>query len=141
MRRRSDVRRFLRNRDGAQAVEFALVAPVLIAFLFGTFEIGRVMYTESKVAEAASAGARAATVYNKASSAYTSAESTKVSDEVKNRFDASDRSLVQVNFSDTTFGTQNFVKIDVTYTFSFLVHFGPFASPVTISTTRYSPYL
>ena len=45
------------------------------------------------------------------------------------------------NFSDTTFGAQNFVKINIAYTFSFAIHFGPFASPVTISTTRYSPYI
>lgn len=37
----SALQRFRRDSDGVAAVEFALIAPILIIFLFGVFELGR----------------------------------------------------------------------------------------------------
>jgi Flp pilus assembly protein TadG len=44
LRARCALRRFLRETDGAVAVEFALVFGVLILLVFGAFEFGRAVY-------------------------------------------------------------------------------------------------
>ena len=43
MVRRKPIRRFLRDRGGAAAIEFALVAPMLLALVFSTLEAGWTM--------------------------------------------------------------------------------------------------
>ena len=51
-------RRLRRAQDGAAAVEFALVAPMFLALLFGTFEFGRALWVQQALQEIASSGAR-----------------------------------------------------------------------------------
>ena len=51
-----------RNQDGAAAVEFALVAGVLLLVVFGIIEFGRVFSELGVLNSAARAGARAAAV-------------------------------------------------------------------------------
>ncbi|MGF1659411.1 MAG: TadE/TadG family type IV pilus assembly protein [Rubrimonas sp.] len=46
--------RFLRRRDGVSAVEFALLAPVLITMLLGLTEVGRYIYLRLKIVNIAS---------------------------------------------------------------------------------------
>jgi Flp pilus assembly protein TadG len=46
--------------QGAAAVEFVLVLPVLLIVLFGIIDFGRLMYAKLELAEAAREGARAA---------------------------------------------------------------------------------
>ena len=48
------VLRFLRRRDGVSAVEFALLAPVLLTMLLGLTEIGRYIYLRLKIVNVAS---------------------------------------------------------------------------------------
>jgi Flp pilus assembly protein TadG len=52
------IRALLRNRRGASAVEFALIAPVLIAFILLLIEGGRMLWTQQALQEVASATAR-----------------------------------------------------------------------------------
>ncbi|MCC2975072.1 pilus assembly protein [Sphingomonas sp. PL-96] len=52
------IRAFLRSRRGASAVEFALVAPVLLAFILLLIEGGRMLWTQQALQEVASATAR-----------------------------------------------------------------------------------
>lgn len=47
------VARFFRRADGITAIEFALVAPVLILLLLGAFELSRFVWLEVKVDRAA----------------------------------------------------------------------------------------
>lgn len=47
-----------RAQDGATLVEFALVAPLFLALLFGTIEFGRVLWTQQALQQTAIAGAR-----------------------------------------------------------------------------------
>jgi Flp pilus assembly protein TadG len=49
-----------RRERGAAAVEFALVLPVFLAFIFGILEGGRLMEAQQAVTAAARAGAREA---------------------------------------------------------------------------------
>jgi Flp pilus assembly protein TadG len=53
---------FLRESDGAAAVEFALVATAFTSFLFGTFYIGVMMFTDVAVHWATEKAARLATL-------------------------------------------------------------------------------
>lgn len=52
------LRRAGRDRRGASAVEFALVAGPLALLLFGTMEFGRLMWLRQALEETATAGAR-----------------------------------------------------------------------------------
>jgi Flp pilus assembly pilin Flp len=45
----SALRRFLRDRSGAVAVEFAIVGSVLLLLVFGVFEFGRAIYYRNLV--------------------------------------------------------------------------------------------
>jgi Flp pilus assembly protein TadG len=49
------LKRFLADRRGISAVEFALIAPVLIVFYFGTVELDSALAVNRKVTAAASA--------------------------------------------------------------------------------------
>jgi Flp pilus assembly protein TadG len=44
--------------SGTAAIEFALVAPIFLMFLFGIIEFGRLMWTEQALEQTAIAGAR-----------------------------------------------------------------------------------
>ncbi|MFZ5618541.1 MAG: TadE/TadG family type IV pilus assembly protein [Pseudomonadota bacterium] len=130
MKRRNFLRGFAGDRNGAQAVEFAIIAPVLFAFMFGVFEIGRLMYEESRVAAAAAAGARAVTLYG-------AADTTNIEAAINAKLPYA----ATITLTDTTFGTQPFKKIDITYDFDFLIQFNRGWSGVTITATRYAPAL
>ncbi len=57
-------RDLLRSRRAATAAEFALVLPVLLFFLFGIIDAGRLMWTWNKAEKATQVGARTAIVTN-----------------------------------------------------------------------------
>src|SRR6188472_2359657 len=55
----------LRDRDprvsrGQSLVEFAMVLPILLLVVFGVFDVGRLVYTNSVLSQAAREGARLA---------------------------------------------------------------------------------
>ena len=54
--------RFMRHCGGASAAEFALVLPLLILFLFGTIDAGRLMWTWNRAEKATQMGVRYAIV-------------------------------------------------------------------------------
>lgn len=47
------LRRFLHDRKGISAVEFALIAPVMLLFYFGTVEVSMMLLADRKVTNAA----------------------------------------------------------------------------------------
>ncbi len=130
MRSRNFLRKFGGNTSGAQAVEFAIIAPVLFAFMFGIFEIGRLTFEQNRVAAAAAAGARAVSLYG-------AADTTHITSAINAKLPYA----AQIVLTDTTMGTQAFKKIDVTYDFAFLIKFSHQWSGVTITATRYAPAL
>jgi Flp pilus assembly pilin Flp len=54
--------RLARDRDGASAAEFALVVPLLVLFLLGIIDVGRLLWTVNQAEKATQAGVRAAVV-------------------------------------------------------------------------------
>lgn len=56
--RSGGVRRFRRDERGAAIIEFALVAPLLLALVWGIIETGRAFYTVNSLASAVRDGAR-----------------------------------------------------------------------------------
>jgi Flp pilus assembly protein TadG len=52
------------DNKGVAAVEFAIVLPVLILFLFGIIEFGILFYDKAVITNASREGARAGIVYN-----------------------------------------------------------------------------
>jgi Flp pilus assembly protein TadG len=55
--------RLRRNDQGVGAVEFALVAPVLITFIIGTAQMGKLFFANADMKNAIAAGARVAELY------------------------------------------------------------------------------
>lgn len=51
------------SHDGQNLVEFALVVPIFLLFLFGTLEFGWLLYVDHQVTNAAREGARWAAVH------------------------------------------------------------------------------
>lgn len=54
--------RLVRARDGVEAIEFAIIFPVLMLFLLGCIEFARLWWTQSELQYAAEAAARCVTV-------------------------------------------------------------------------------
>jgi hypothetical protein len=52
----------IKNRQGAVAVEFAIVAPILLSLVFGMIELGRAFETQNLLEVAAREGARFASM-------------------------------------------------------------------------------
>ena len=53
---------FSSNNDGASAAEFALVLPIMLLFLFGIIDVGRLMWTWNQAEKATQMGVRYAVV-------------------------------------------------------------------------------
>ena len=58
------VRRFAQDRTAATAAEFAMVLPLLILFIFGIIDVGRLMWEWNRAEKATQMGVRFAVVAN-----------------------------------------------------------------------------
>jgi Flp pilus assembly protein TadG len=56
---------YLKREEGAAAVEFALVLPILLVLVFGIIEFGMILYFQGVVASASREGARHGIVVSK----------------------------------------------------------------------------
>jgi len=61
----------IRSEQGASAVEFALIAPILFILTFGTIEFALLLFDKAVVTNASREGARAAIVYDTDGTDYT----------------------------------------------------------------------
>ncbi len=55
----------LRSEQGASAVEFALIAPLLLVLTFGIIEFGLLLFDKAVITNASREGARAGVVFSK----------------------------------------------------------------------------
>ena len=85
--RRSQIRNpqsAIRNRNGVVAVEFAVVAPILVAIVFGMIEMGRAFETQNLLDVAAREGARFASMDREGMLAGGQTSNQKLIEDVKN---------------------------------------------------------
>ncbi len=57
------MKQLLNGNSGATAVEFALVAPLFLLVIFGTWNAGVLLFAQNGIRNAVETGARAATVF------------------------------------------------------------------------------
>ncbi len=74
----------IENRKGAVAVEFAIVAPILLALVFGMIELGRAFEMKNLLEVAAREGARFASMDREGMLAEGQSTNQKMTDDVKN---------------------------------------------------------
>ena len=96
------------RKRGASAVEFAIIAPLLIALLFGIMEFGWFFFTQANLAGAAREGAREMAISNIESDAKTRAVNAAQPTSVK-------LSEVAVLPSSCSAGANVKVTVKVTY--------------------------
>lgn len=63
-RLRTQLRRLANDRSGGPAIEFAIIAPILVVCLIFTFDLGNALQTRIRLGEAVRAGGLYATSYN-----------------------------------------------------------------------------
>jgi hypothetical protein len=74
----------IQNRNGAVAVEFAIVAPILVAIVLGMVEMGRAFEMQNLLDVAAREGARFASMDREGMLADGQSSNQKLADDVKN---------------------------------------------------------
>jgi Flp pilus assembly protein TadG len=120
MRRRS-VKTLGGARDGATAVEFALVIGPFLLLMFGVIEFGRLLWTLNALQETAMAGARCMGVLNTAcatSGAYSSSSTKTYIEGVATKWGVTlTDSNITLSNSATCAGVSGFSQATITYTF------------------------
>jgi Flp pilus assembly protein TadG len=117
--------RLLREADGTEAIEFAIVANALLLFLLGVVEFGRLYWTQSELQYAAEATARYATIYTvnnltaTAAQIQTAAQTQAPTYAYNISAPASDFVVTAYNATTNTPSCGN--QVAVTYPFSFIV--------------------
>jgi Flp pilus assembly protein TadG len=115
-----------RSQNGATLVEFALVAPVFFALLFGTLEFGRALWTQQALQQTAIAGARCMALPQTncatATYAYSSANTVTYIRGVASQWGISlpSANITQNNVA-TCGGANNFSQVEVTFAFESVV--------------------
>ena len=123
--RRRIARRTGRNRDGAAAVEAAIVFPLIALILLGSIDVGQSIYVAQVVNEASREGARRACRYETSSEDEVRAAVVNL---INESFSAASNVGVRINFNDTdgnpiaggdlstiTSGTEIAVQVAVDY--------------------------
>ena len=112
-----------RSQDGATAVEFALVAPMFLALLFGTFEFGRALWAQQALQEIAISGARCMALPQSACASagthiYNAARTMTYIQQVANQWGVSLPSgNIDQNNNANCGGTSGFSKVSVAVAF------------------------
>lgn len=115
-----------RSQNGATLVEFALVAPVFLALLFGTIEFGRALWTQQALQQTAIAGARCMALPQTncvtAAYAYSSANTVSYIQGVASQWGISLPSAnITQNNAATCGGANGFSQVELTFTFQSVV--------------------
>ena len=113
-RRLGRARAFARRREGAAAVEFAFVAPVLFLVVLGLFEFGIFAWNRHSLEYATEETGRV--VMTK-----TSVTGTEVAAEIKSRVSGIKAEELDATVTQETVGTTTFVTLSVAYTYKFFL--------------------
>ncbi len=130
----------LKREDGAVAVEFALILPILIVLVFGIIEFGLALYNKEVIANASREGARYGIVIGPPRPLEDDIKGVVRSYLTNFGWDASAADISVIN--DTTGGTQCSafgedlkVVLNYDYKFSVLPNFAPISKDITLSAT------
>jgi len=122
-------RRLPIGRNGATAMEFALVMPVLAALLLASIQVGIIFFANAGLANAVAEAAREATLWPRRSDAELRARLQA------RRFGINPQYMSTPVITYGTEGVQDFVEIQASYTVN--LNFGLFSVPgVQLSETR-----
>jgi Flp pilus assembly protein TadG len=125
------VRGCLTDRAGIAAVEFGMVLPMFLLFLFGTVEFGRFMWSENALDYAADQTARYAL-------ANPSATTSDVKTYAESQFTTIDKADVTVIVADELLNGINYLKVTVTHPYETLLPLVPFG-PFTLTRVSRTP--
>lgn len=121
--------RIFRQEKGAALLEFALAAPILIAFMIATAQIGTFFFARSGLKAAVAEGARYATIYPKPSN-------QQVADRINARRFGMDMTKVSPPVvTDCPASTRPCINIEMSYTSTIDFIFFETA-PITVVETR-----
>lgn len=118
-----------RDRRGATAVEFALIAPVLIGFLFGVAQLGILFFANAGLQNALAEGARLATIFPRPSEATVSAKITQ------QRFGLDPARLTNPTFQYGVVNGMSYADISLSYTMPLDIWMLK-TSPITLTQRR-----
>ena len=125
--------RFFKKERGTSIVEFALVLPLLILFVFGIVEFGIAFYDKAMLTNASREGARAGIVFNVNSSGdWTAVDNTTIETAVNNYLSSylitfgspttANTSITRTTDPVTgTYSPGGQLRVDVTYAYTYLV--------------------
>jgi len=113
------------------AVEFAFIAPVLIALTLGLVEVGRGLYLRNALAQAVDVGARNALVH-------ADMTDTVLEGEVRSAFTGSQPDLLQVTIGTETVDGIAFRTVAVSYPLTLFIP-GLAENGITLGMTRRIP--
>jgi len=125
-------RRFLRHEGGASAAEFALVAPIFIALMFGIFQVGWAMHCASSVRYAMEEASRLVVVDD-------SASASSVEAAIRSRLEDLVDAEISVELTEATSATGvELTRIHTTYVHRMAIPFVnefeiPFVSETTVA--------
>jgi Flp pilus assembly protein TadG len=114
------------SERGAAAVEFAILAPVLVMLLLGIMEFGRAYNAQASLSAAAREGVRVMAISNNISAASTAAKSTAVS--LQPGLGDNNIAFKNLDTGTTSCAPGNRMTITITYNLSTMTGIaGPFA--------------
>jgi Flp pilus assembly protein TadG len=133
-RRRAARPALLRDERGAALLEFALVAPLLLALTFGAIDAGRFLFLQHALLNAVRDGARLAAVSPMATAAEVSTATAQVVGAVRARIPDAQGGSAAVTVALQGTAPAQTVRVSVAgYPFTRLV---PFLVPTTLPTVR-----
>lgn len=135
MKRYGWINRFKGDRNGSPALEFALIAPLFFAAVFGAMELGRGLYERNRFNAAAAIATRTIALDPDAGETDIKASITAK----LGNYNVND--LTITIGADETIAGQTFKKIEISYDFDFLVNIGHGFNGVTLTSTRYAPVM
>ena len=125
---------FLKDRRGAAAIEFAVVAPLIFATAFGMFEAGRALYERNKLVAATAAGVRAAAIDG-------AEDEDAIRDAVKAKYALPERDRLEIDIEEETIGGAEFRRLVVTFEHETLIHFSDQFDGMSFTVTRFLPVI
>ncbi|WP_290496101.1 TadE/TadG family type IV pilus assembly protein [Hyphomonas sp. UBA4494] len=127
---KSSIQDLLGNCTGATAVEFAMVAPLIFAAIFGTFEAGLALYERNRLQGACSAGAREILIAG-------ASDDNAIEAAIRAQYKNPQQQDLSVVLATKTVSGEDFKEIQISYYHELIVGFGNALDGFTFTSTCY----